>query len=215
MWEDGHGKVHGRFTLDALHGAMLKKALLAFAAPKHQASTGPLGERRPSPERMGQAFAEYLERYPVDRLPHTGGLNATVVVTMTLDSLIGGLKAAQIDTGQTISAALARKLACEAGIIPAVLGADGACSTSDVETRYFTTKQRIALAIRDKGCTAQGCDWPPGLTHAHHDTLWSLGGTTDLANGRLLCPGHHARAHDPTYTMTNLPGGKVAFTRRT
>ena len=34
MVDDGHGKVHGRFTLPALHGAMLKKALLALAAPK-------------------------------------------------------------------------------------------------------------------------------------------------------------------------------------
>ena len=33
MAEDGHGRVHGRFTLDAVTGAMLKKALLALAAP--------------------------------------------------------------------------------------------------------------------------------------------------------------------------------------
>ena len=56
MWDDGHGKVHGRFTLDTLTGATLKKALYAFAAPKHLASKGPLGERRPTPERLGQAF---------------------------------------------------------------------------------------------------------------------------------------------------------------
>ena len=39
MAEDGHGRVHGRFTLDAVHGAMLKKTLLAIAAPKHRAAT--------------------------------------------------------------------------------------------------------------------------------------------------------------------------------
>jgi hypothetical protein len=54
MWEDGHGKVHGRFTLDALTGAMLKKHLFALAAPKHRAASGPLGERRPTPERLGR-----------------------------------------------------------------------------------------------------------------------------------------------------------------
>jgi hypothetical protein len=69
MTEDGHGRLHGRFTLDALHGAMLKKALLAIAAPRHQASQGPLGERRPGPERMGRAFAEYIERYPATPNP--------------------------------------------------------------------------------------------------------------------------------------------------
>ena len=39
MWEDGHGRVHGRFTLPTLEGAALKKALQAIAAPKHQAAT--------------------------------------------------------------------------------------------------------------------------------------------------------------------------------
>ncbi len=39
MSDDGHGLVHGRFTLPALHAAMLRKALLALAAPKHQAAT--------------------------------------------------------------------------------------------------------------------------------------------------------------------------------
>ena len=124
MVEDGHGKCHGRFTLPSTHGAMLKKALMAYAAPKHRASVD--GQApvpgRPSDHRMGQAFMEYVGRYPTDRLPHAGGMSATVVVTMTLETLMGGLKAAQLDTGHRISPGLARKLACEAGIIPAVLG---------------------------------------------------------------------------------------------
>ena len=67
--EDGHGLVHGRFTLPAWHAAMLRKALLGLAAPKHQAATGGFVPGRPSPERMGAAFCEYIERYPTDRLP--------------------------------------------------------------------------------------------------------------------------------------------------
>ena len=83
MTEDSHGWVYGRFTLDALHGAMLKKHLLALAAPKHQAATtGSLGERRPGPERMGRAFAEFIERYPADEIPNAGGVAATIVVTI-------------------------------------------------------------------------------------------------------------------------------------
>ena len=90
MYQDGHGKVHGRFTLDTLTGAMLKKHLYALAAPKHRAATeGPLGERRPTPERLGHAFTELIQRYPTKRLPKAGGLNATVVVLMDLDTLIG------------------------------------------------------------------------------------------------------------------------------
>ncbi len=33
MGDDGHGLIHGRFTIPALQGAMLRKALLAFAPP--------------------------------------------------------------------------------------------------------------------------------------------------------------------------------------
>ena len=55
---------------------------------------------------------------------------------------------------------------------------------------------------------------PASATPTTNNT-WSTGGKTTLADGRLLCPRHHARAHDPTFTITKLPGGKVAFHRRT
>jgi hypothetical protein len=87
MSEDGHGLVHGRFAIPAAQAAMLRKALLALAAPKHHAATGDHVPARPNPERMGAALCEYIERYPTDRLPHTGGVSATVVVTITLDQL--------------------------------------------------------------------------------------------------------------------------------
>jgi hypothetical protein len=53
------------------------------------------------------------------------------------------------------------------------------------------------------------------MTHAHHDQSWANAGGTDLKNGRLLCAYHHAKAHDPAYTMTKLPEGRVRFHRRT
>ena len=94
MSDDGHGRTHGRFTLPTAQAAMLRKMLLAIAAPKHQRASGtePFVPGRPSAERMGRAFCELIERYPADRLPKVGGLNCTVVVTMTLESLLGGLE---------------------------------------------------------------------------------------------------------------------------
>ncbi len=175
---------------------------------------GPLGERKPGPERLGRAFTELIQRYPTKDLPKAGGVNATVVVTMTLDALLGGLKAARLDTGESISAGQARRLACEAGIIPAVLGGKSQVLDLGRTRRFHTGAQRIAKTLEQGGCTAEGCDWPPGLCHLHHPIPWSRGGGTDN-DGLLLCPRHHARAHDPTYTTTHLPGGKVAFTRRT
>ena len=229
LTDDGHGRTHGRFTLPTAQAEIFRKHLLAIAAPKHQAATGnpagafaaeataglAPGERLPLPQRLGHAFMEYIERYPADQVPDAGGVSATVVITMPLDTLMGGLKAAQLDTGATITAAQARRMACEAGIIPVVL--DGQSQVLDLgRTKRFHNKaQRIAMAHRDRGCTAQGCDWPPGLCHAHHDPPWATGNGTNVRDARLLCPHHHTRAHDPTYEMARLPGGKVAFTRRT
>jgi hypothetical protein len=195
---------------------MLKKHLMAIAAPKHQTAThGTSPPRRPGPERLGRALMEYVERYPATKLPQVGGLTATAVVTMTHETLIGGLKAAHLDTGEAISPSLARRLACEAGIIPMVLGKKSEVLDVGREDRFHNPKQRIAIAVRDRTCTAVGCDWPPGMCHVHHDTPWSEGGSTDVDHGRLLCPRHHARAHDPMYTMTKHPTGKVEFHRRT
>jgi hypothetical protein len=215
-WEDGHGKVHGRFTLPTYEGAALKKALLAIAAPKHQAATtGPLGERKPGPERMGRAFGELITRYPAKKLPKAGGLNATVVALIPLETLLGGLKAAQLDTGEKISASLARKIACEAGIIPAVL--DGQSQVLDLgrKKRFHSQAQRIAATLNQRGtCIVEGCDASAGHAHMHHPVAWSAGGGTDR-DGMLICPPHHARIHDPRYRYTQTPGGRIAFTRRT
>ncbi|WP_081790192.1 HNH endonuclease signature motif containing protein [Nocardioides sp. URHA0032] len=202
MWDDGHGKCHGRFTVPSFHGAALKKMLLAIAAPKHRTATdGPAAGvvPRPGRERLGRAFCELIERYPAHRLPQTGGVSATIVVTMTLEALEGRLEqAALLDTGEKITASQARRLACEAGLIPAVLGGNSEVLDLGRTRRFHTKAQRTAIAIRDKGCTEPGCDWPPAMCHVHHDIPWSCGGPTDVQHGRLLCPKHHTRFHRRT-----------------
>ena len=218
MSEDGHGKCHGRFTIDAVHGAMLRKALLALAAPKHRASvdgTAP-APGRPTAHRIGQAFCEYIEGYPADRLPHAGGTNATMVVTIPVETLTGGLKAAAAGHRPAgLPRAVPAGWRARPGSSPPSSAAAPRSSTWAGRRRFHTEPQRIALALEQGGCTAEGCDWPPGLCHVHHDTPWHQGGHTSLRNGRLLCPRHHTRAHDPTYTHTVLPDGKIRFHRRT
>ena len=163
-----------------------------------------MGERKPGPERMGRAFGEYVTRYPTDQLPKAGGLNATLIVTVSLDALLGGLKAAHLDTGQTISAALARRLACEAGIIPAIL--DGQSRVLDLgrQERFHSHAQRVVATLEQHGCTAEGCDSPPGMCHLHHPIPWSQGGGTDR-DALMLCPKHHRTAHDPAYSDGQAP----------
>ncbi|GAA4736794.1 HNH endonuclease signature motif containing protein [Nocardioides endophyticus] len=218
MTDDGHGKTYGRFTLPTAQAARLRKMLLAIAAPKHQAATHGAGagvERRPGPERLGRALAELIERITAKHLPKVGGTDATIVVTIDLDTLTGKLaKAGLLDTGDRISPREARRLACTARIIPVVLDGDSQVLDVGRARRLFSKAQLLAMALRDGGCVAEGCDWPPWMCHAHHWQRWADGGATDLHNGGLLCPRHHARAHDPTYELTRHPGRKVSFHRR-
>lgn len=115
-----------------------------------------------------------------------------------------------LDTGQRISPGEARRLACAAGIIPAVLGTRSEVLDLGRRTRLFTPAQKTAIAVRDGGtCTHPGCDQTTGFTDVHHDLEWSQGGTTDLANGRLLCRRHHRehhRTHPPERPDVTRPG---------
>ena len=192
---DGHGMVHGRFSIPTLHGAMLAKAIQALTWAKQDPAE--VRQTRPTPVAAGQAFTELLERLDAKDLPTVGGVGATVVVTMTIDSLMGGLAAAALDTGEVISAGAARRLACEAGVIPMVLGGKSEVLDVGRRRRFHTRAQRLAIAQRDKTCVVGGCDAPPSRCHVHHVIPWSEGGGTSVKDGRLYCSVHHAMVHDP------------------
>ncbi|GGO74302.1 HNH endonuclease signature motif containing protein [Nocardioides deserti] len=220
MAPDGKGSYRGKFSIPTMQGAMLKKMLLAFAAPKHQAATRDedapeVAERRPSPERMGDAFCELIERLPADKLPQLGGLNASIIVLLDFTGLKSDIGRAVLETGEPISASLARRMACEAGLIPAVLGSRSELLDLGRTARLFNGAQRLGLVITQRVCTAVGCDWPAHLCHAHHDDSWFTGGKTDMKNARLLCPKHHARIHDPRFETTIHPDNQVTFHMRT
>jgi hypothetical protein len=90
----------------------------------------------------------------------------------------------------------------------------------DVGTATNQVPEHIRRAVieRDHHCSAPGCYQPPAACHVHHDIPRSEGGTTSLANCRLLCAFHHLIAihrwgwtiqfnADATTTMTS-PDGK-------
>ena len=122
---------------------------------------------------------------------------------------------AETSTGDTLTAAEARRLACTAQIIPAVLGGNSEILDLGRTRRLFTPAQRKALALRDRHCRAQGCDIPATWCEAHHHQPWSQGGKTNLTDGVLLCSLHHHRTHDPTWHTDRLPNGDLRYTRRT
>jgi hypothetical protein len=97
-------------------------------------------------------------------------------------------------TGPPLSATLVRQLACDAEIIPMVLGGDGVVLDLGRGTRLFTYSQRHALAERDGYfCHFPNCRRPEKWTEAHHIQHWADGGTTNLDKRRppLPTPPHH------------------------
>jgi hypothetical protein len=221
MVDDAHGRSHGRFTLPTLHADILRKHLMAIAFPSRFSPD--TAEPEPAPtdrvvtrHRMGLAFLDYIESRPESAVPSAGGVPATVVVTMDLDTLRGGLTAASVDTGSRISAGEARRIACRAGIIPIVLGGASVVLDAGRRRRFHSETQRIVMGVRDGGCTAAGCDAPPAFCHAHHDEVpWSREGGTSVEKGRLLCPKHHRLIHDPAFQHSLDQHGQVLFSRRT
>ncbi len=208
--------------------------LEAFTNPRAN-TTAPKGDgtanaadpltRLPYPRRLGQALVEFLEAIDPQRLPIHGGDATTVIVTIPLASMRSELGAADLTgaglvpgddlTGDRITAAQARRLACTAKILPAVL--DGASLPLDLgrAKRLFSPAQRKALLIRDQTCRAEGCDTPGTWCDAHHLDPWHTGGPTDLSNAILLCSHHHHRVHDTGHGTDRLPNGDLRFHRRT
>ena len=137
----------------------------------------------------------------VTRTPRT-----KLVVTMTLDALLDRLRGAGVaDNDEVLSAATVRRVACEADIVPMVLGAPSEVLDVGFASRFFTPAQRVALARRDGGCSYPGCTIPPQWSEAHHVVPWTDGGTTDLSNGALLCGRHHTIVHQLGLTATVTP----------
>ena len=117
--------------------------------------------------------------------------------------------------GQVLTPETVRRLACDAEIIPAVLGTERQLLELGRSRRLVSAGQRTALWLRDRGCTFPGCTIPAAWTRAHHITHWAAGGATDLTNLALLCQRHHTEVHARHLTATVLrdapPGSAVTW----
>ena len=175
------------------------------------------------PRRMGQAFVQLLEALDPTRLPIHGGDATTLVVTIDLDALKAELATADLIgaglvpgddlTGDRITAAQARRLACTAKILPVVLGGDSLPLDLGRTRRLFTPAQRKALLIRDRTCRAEGCDVPGTWCEAHHLHPWHTGGPDrPRPTAILLCSHHHHRAHEPPTASNASPTATTAST---
>jgi hypothetical protein len=153
-------------------------------------------------------------------LPAAGGLRPQVMATIDYRDLLARLhettgatattgepgKGTRAGTGTLlftgpVTADTVRKIACDADIIPVVLGGEGQVLDIGRASRVFPPHIRKALAARDRGCTFPGCTIPAPWCEAHHITYWSRGGSTGTENGTLLCSHHHHLIHKEHWTI--------------
>lgn len=136
------------------------------------------------------------------RLPDSGGHRAQVVVTSGYEQLAGLLAGgANAVFNGPISATAARRMACDAEIIPAILGSRGEGLDLGRSQRFFNRATRRALVARDKGCAFPGCTMPAFWTEAHHIVPWWAGGHTSVSNGVCLCILHHDLIEQGNWTI--------------
>ncbi|WP_328525714.1 HNH endonuclease signature motif containing protein [Kribbella sp. NBC_00359] len=187
-----HGVTFGGYL--AGENAELLQTLIFAGAKPHKT---PDGHRDPRlrGKRQADALTAILHNAAGTgtAVPGHGDIKPHITVTIALDDLRSGTGTGDLIHGDTLPASAVRRLACDAGVIPLVLGSNSEPLDVGTEHRFVTKALRHALNARDKGCII--CGAPPAMCEAHHIVHWADGGTTSLDNLTLLCKRDHTAVH--------------------
>jgi hypothetical protein len=201
------GRLDG--DLDAESGVQLRAALNKFHATRATSR-----RRHPQAAAIAPAALALIEMARQSLAfgaNHPGSANKPhLVVTISAEQLASELGVGYLQDGGTLPASALRRLACDAKIIPVLLGTDGLPLDVGRTMRTTPSWMRTALNLRDKGCRHPDCDQPPSACQAHHVPHWIDGGKTSLDTLLLLCDAHHRRHHKGDFTVT--AHGKQRFT---
>ncbi|MBO0705177.1 MAG: DUF222 domain-containing protein, partial [Candidatus Dormibacteraeota bacterium] len=118
-----------------------------------------------------------------------------------------GAPAALLNWYHPISGEMARRIGSDARLTPVWLQGGNPLWLGRTQ-RTVNRKLRLALNLRDRGCSTPRCDRPPSWTQGHHRKKWSQGGATDVENTESQCLLHHPQA-DEGYRTEILPDGRV------
>ena len=233
--EDGAGgiRLRGRGTVE--DAAVIKAALLPLTKPAPALDPrDPQGGEDTDPRDHGARLWDALvatcdHALSTDLPPDCHGARPRVAVTTSLDVLQAKIDWATLGTspdpsvdptrtggltedGLELIPSVVRRLACDADLIPIVLGTHGEVLDVGRTARLVTSAIWRALVCRDRHCTFPGCTRPPVMGHAHHIQHWADGGATALSNLVLLC-GHHHRTlhHTPWQVRLNPTDGRPEF----
>jgi hypothetical protein len=190
--------------------ALTKRANVLAKRPEH------------ATRRRDQIDAAALVDVVTGARSRSGPQTAQVAIFVPLATLTGcdsHPTPAEYSDGTAMPVETARRLACDADIIPVVLSGAGLPLDVGRARRLATPEQRVALRSMYRTCAIDGCDRHFDLCHIHHIVEWEHGGFTDLANMVPLCSHHHHRAHEGRWQLrldassrqltVTLPNGSI------
>ena len=219
-------RVSGRLTKETASLLMTAlDAVMRTDAENEEDSSLPRAARRTLPQRRADALAA-LVRLALDHddLPLRHGEPVRALVTIPLATLeTRAAQAGLIDSasgqatsylpgltehGDRLAPAALRRLACDASLVPVVLGSRGQPLDLGREVRLASAAINRALAVEFGGCCGIGCTAPPSRTTAHHLDHWADDGPTSLANTAPLCEHEHWLVHQGGWDLrrTGEPG---------
>lgn len=204
---DASGMLVGRLQLDPVAGAALRAAIQRWSGPDSGADGEP--DARQPRQRRADALSTLVETAMAVERPRRGE-RPRVVVVCTPEQMSGArveadrgfVGMARTEDGEAVPPWALRRLACDA-VLQRVVQApsEGPVDVGRTQ-RLATLTQRRALAVRDGGCVVHGCGASADVCDAHHVRHWADGGSTDLPNLVLVCPGHHTAVHAGTWAVT-------------
>ena len=130
---------------------------------------------------------------------------AEVSVVIDLQTLMHGMhQRSVIRTGHDVELPIEtiRRMACEAEIIPVVLGSNGVVLDVGRATRLASRYQRKALEVMYPTCAIPQCCVPHSQCQPHHIRYWRDDGTTDMNNLVPLCSSHHRSVHEGGWKLS-------------
>jgi hypothetical protein len=223
--QDRAGGVRIKGRGSAEDGALIKAALMPLTRPDPATDPDTVDEPldpRDHGARLWDALVAVTQHgLDTGRVPDSHATPPRLLVTLDHQTLKDELDARGIATragvgttedGTDLPPGVLRRLACDAEIIPAVLGTKREVLDVGRLRRLVTPTLWTALVVRDRHCTFPACTRPPIMCHAHHLRHWINGGTTSLDNLALLC-GHHHRVihHTPWQTRLNTDDRQPEF----
>ncbi|MDQ3151340.1 MAG: HNH endonuclease [Actinomycetota bacterium] len=200
----GGGTITGR--LDAPTFDAVATVLDAKSKPQPE-------DDRTLPQRHADALGEVC-RHALgfdETIPSCGGERPHVSVLIPLADLETRARRALLDFGGAMSPADLRALACDARVVPIVLGGAGQPLDVGRAMRTVPAHLRRAVVARDRGCAWPGCDRTPSWCEVHHIREWEHHGETEITNLVMLCAFHHRLLHRASQWTVRIRSGLPEF----